>query len=165
MRTANRPSSIVVLGLALLVAGTVAPASADTTREEASSAAAKKSSLTVEVTHLRNHEGRVAVALFNSDEAFPEQSKALHGQLAKISNKRARVTFRDLKPGIYAVAILHDENGNDEMDFNFLGMPLEGYGFSNNVSGMFGPPSFEAASLKLRTGSFKTAIKTKYFSL
>ncbi len=121
--------------------------------------------LTVQVTNLRNNQGRVAIAVFNTEDSFPDQEEALRGKLAKIRNKQAKVSFPGLKPGTYAVAVLHDENENDEMDFNFVGMPLEGYGFSNDASAMFGPPSFEDASFKLKTGAAKTRIKTRYFSL
>lgn len=147
----------------LLLLGS-SPSSASATKPPPAEQKAK-SSLSVEVTELRNQKGRVAVALFDSEDAFPEQRRALRGRLAKIVDKKARVTFEGLEPGVYAVAVLHDENENDEMDFNFVGMPLEGYGFSNNVSGLFGPPSFEDASLRLRAGRFKTTIKTKYFGL
>ncbi len=126
---------------------------------------ATRTTLTVEITELRNNKGRVAVALFDSEDAFPEQERALRGKLAKIANKRAQVSFSGLKPGTYAIAVLHDENENDEMDFNFVGMPLEGYGFSNDASAMFGPPSFEAASFEVGARSGKKRIKTRYFSL
>ncbi len=123
-----------------------------------------EATLIVEVTNLRNEKGRVAVAVFDSEDAFPDQERALQGKLVKIKGSRAKVTFKSLKPGTYAVAVLHDENENDEMDFNFLGMPLEGYGFSNDASAMFGPPSFDAAAFRLRATG-KSTIKARYFSL
>jgi uncharacterized protein (DUF2141 family) len=120
--------------------------------------------LVVEINKLRNAKGRVAVALFNSSEAFPEQSRALQGKLATISGARATVTFKGVKPGTYALAVLHDENKNNKMDFNLLGMPLEGYGFSNDAWAMFGPPSFEDASFSVK-GKTTSKIKARYFSL
>ena len=120
-------------------------------------------SLTVRVSELKNDRGRVAIALFSSADDFPDQKKALAGKLARIEQGRAAVTFSDVRPGIYAVAVLHDENQNDKMDFNFLGMPLEGYGFSNDAAAMFGPPSFDAAAFKLSPRASYIPIKIRYF--
>ena len=119
--------------------------------------------LTIRIGELKNARGRVAVALFASADDFPDQKKALAGKLTRIENGKAAVTFNDVRPGVYAVAVLHDENENDEMDFNFLGMPLEGYGFSNDAAAMFGPPSFEAAAFKLSPRASYIPIKIRYF--
>jgi uncharacterized protein (DUF2141 family) len=119
--------------------------------------------LTVRVQGLSNDRGRVAVAVFASADAFPDQKRALTGQLAKIEKGRAAVRFAGLKPGIYAVAVLHDENENSKMDFNFLGMPLEGYGFSNDASAAFGPPSFQAASFALKPRDSFIPVRMRYF--
>ena len=121
--------------------------------------------LTVKVQGLRNSRGRVAVALFDGAAGFPARERAVRGQLVRIAGGRAAVTFHDLRPGIYAVAILHDENGNQEMDFNFLGMPLEGYGFSNDAAVLFGPPSFARAAFRLLPRPSMVAISARYFSL
>jgi len=83
----------------------------------------------------------------------------------RIEQKRVSVTFSDLRPGVYAVAVLHDENENSKMDFNLLGMPLEGYGFSNDASALFGPPSFKDAAFTLKARPSAVSIKTRYFSL
>ena len=119
--------------------------------------------LTVRLQGLANDRGRVAVALFDSADAFPDQKRAIRGQLAKIEKGRAAVRFEAVRPGVYAVAVLHDENENDEMDFNFLGMPLEGYGFSNDASAPFGPPSFAAAKFRLQPRNSFISVKMRYF--
>jgi uncharacterized protein (DUF2141 family) len=126
-------------------------------------AAAARVALTVRVQQLENDKGRVAVALFASEQDFPDQKRAFAGKVTKISGGRASVTFSDLSPGVYAVAVLHDENENSKMDFNFLGMPLEGYGFSNDASAPFGPPSFAAAAFKLSPRNSFVAVKMRYF--
>jgi uncharacterized protein (DUF2141 family) len=126
---------------------------------------AELSRLSVTVRKLRNNTGKVAVALFNTAAAFPEQKRALQGKVTRIEKNTATVQFEGLTPGIYAVAVLHDENENNEMDFNFVGMPLEGYGFSNDAYALFGPPSFKSAAFKLNTGNSKISIGARYFSL
>lgn len=118
--------------------------------------------LRVRVSNLSNDEGVVAVALFKNESDFPDQERALRGKLSKIKGKRASVVFRNLEAGIYAVAMLHDENENAEMDFNFLGMPLEGYGFSNDASATFGPPDFAEAAFRLRAKASVIDVKTRY---
>jgi uncharacterized protein (DUF2141 family) len=64
-----------------------------------------------------------------------------------IANRTATASFHDLPAGTYAVAILHDENDDQKMNNNFFGIPKEGYGFSNNVMGALGPPSFSRAAI------------------
>jgi uncharacterized protein (DUF2141 family) len=119
--------------------------------------------LSVQIRQLRNGKGRVAVALFASAADFPNQAHAVRGRLAQIKDGQARVVFDALPPGIYAVAVLHDENANAKMDFNFLGMPLEGYGFSNDASGILGPPSFQAAAFTLLPRASTLSIQVRYF--
>lgn len=156
------------LGLSMLAAWLMGaapaePRAADTREAKDGKAAPAAVALSVRVTALNNDRGRVAVALFASAEAFPDQKRALAGKLTRIENGKATVRFENVRPGVYAVAVLHDENENDEMDFNFLGMPLEGYGFSNDASAMFGPPSFEAASFKLAARDSFVPVKVRYF--
>jgi uncharacterized protein (DUF2141 family) len=121
--------------------------------------------LTVRVQGLKNDRGQVAVALFASASGFPQREHAFRGQLSRIERGRAQVQFRALPPGTYSVAVLHDENENKKMDFNFLGMPLEGYGFSNDASALFGPPSFERAAFRLLPRPSVVSITARYFSL
>lgn len=121
--------------------------------------------LSVRLTDLRNTRGRVAVALFDSSERFPDQKGALRGKIAKIEGSRAYVRFEGLKPGTYAVAVLHDENSNDKMDFNLVGMPLEGFGFSNDATVWFGPPSYDSAAFRLPAGGGQVRVKVRYFEL
>lgn len=156
---APRASRPAALALAVLCASAAPAAEAGAPRP----AAPERVALTVRVHGLENDRGRVAVALFASAEAFPDQKRASRGQLAKIEKGRASVRFEGVRPGVYAVAVLHDENQNDKMDFNFLGMPLEGYGFSNDASAPFGPPSFEAAAFRLQPRNSFVSVKMRYF--
>lgn len=75
----------------------------------------------------------------------------------------ASITFEAIPYGRYAIAILHDENDDMKMNKNFFGLPREGYGFSNNVMGTLGPPSFGKSSF-LHNPGLRTSIiiKTRY---
>lgn len=87
--------------------------------------------LTVMVTDLRSPNGQLLFCIFKSAEGFPGDSKfAVNSQVKRVGKVN---DFQvDLPPGKYAVAIVHDENGNGKLDTNFLGIPKEGYGASNN---------------------------------
>jgi uncharacterized protein (DUF2141 family) len=148
---------------ALVLAGTLAGDAPAEEHGAGGAAPAERFALTVRVHGLSNARGRVAVALFASAATFPDQKRALAGGLARIDKGRAAVRFDGLRPGVYAVAVLHDENENSKMDFNFLGMPLEGYGFSNDASAPFGPPSFEAAAFVLRPRASFIPVRMRYF--
>jgi len=91
--------------------------------------------LTVRVTGARNAKGKIIVYLFRDPQGFPTNaSKILRQQRITIdpSTMTAQVVFKDLPPGIFAVTVLHDENDNGKMDTNFLGIPTEGTGASND---------------------------------
>ena len=64
-------------------------------------------------------------------------------------DRLARVTFEGVPFGTYALKVFHDENDNGKLDTNFVGMPKEAFGFSNDAMGRFGPPDFDAASFEL----------------
>ena len=111
------------VGLFLTVAsGLPGPLEAQTT---------STATLTVHVTGARNAKGKIRVALFPDGKGFPnDASQALHAQTADIDPQTLStgVVFADLRSGVYAVSVFHDENMNEKLDKNFMGMPKEGYG-------------------------------------
>jgi uncharacterized protein (DUF2141 family) len=74
-----------------------------------------------------------------------------------ILNGHATCQFENIPSGTYAVSVFHDENSNGKLDTNFLGIPREGVGASNNAKGHLGPPKFSAAAFH-HSGS-RTALK------
>jgi uncharacterized protein (DUF2141 family) len=103
----------------------------------------------VEVSGIRNSTGNIACALFESPVGFPIEflRSATHVIATKIRKTEAGCDFVDIPPGTYAIAVVHDENMNGKLDSNWLGIPTEGYGFSNAATG-FGEPSFTDASFR-----------------
>jgi len=93
--------------------------------------------LKVEINNLRNNKGTV---LFDFRDG---NDKRIKGFSQEIKNNKCIIIFKNLKAGKYAFKYFHDENENKEIDTYWIGAPKEGYGFSNNARGMFGPPSFE----------------------
>lgn len=101
--------------------------------------------LSIRIEGLRSAEGQVLVAIFRGADGYPgEPGKAWGSAVAKVSGERVRVDVA-LPPGEYAVAVVHDENGNNAMDTNWLGIPKEGFGASNNATRRFGPPRYREA--------------------
>lgn len=122
---------------------------------------AQTSALTISVSHIRNDKGFILMSIYRDAPGYPDDpEKAFRIEKVKIENQRASVTLNNLPAGQYAVALLHDENGNSKMDKRF-GLPREGYGFSNNVMGLMGPPCFSRAAVNC-TGSQSIVVNMRY---
>ncbi len=123
-----------------------------------------QASLTVNITNLRNNKGHVLISLFKEGAGYPDEpEKAFRKEKLEIRDKKAIHVFTGLPAGEYAIAILHDENDDLKMNKTWLGLPKEGYGFSNNVTGTFGPPSYSKAKFSVVTSrTTLQEIRTKY---
>jgi uncharacterized protein (DUF2141 family) len=120
-------------------------------------------SIKVVVAGLHSNVGEVDCALFGSAEGFPgDYGKAIKTTKSKIENGQGVCTFSGVAPGDYAVSVFHDENGNGKLDTNFLGMPKEGVGASNDASGHFGPPRFDDARFSYKGGLQALTIHVRY---
>ena len=118
--------------------------------------------LTVNILGLRNGKGDVHIALYDNPKVFPSSDYMLREVKKRITNRRTEYRFTNLTPGYYALAAYHDENGNDSFDTNFLGLPTEGYAFSNDAQAFLGPPSFLDAQIALKLEGSTTHIKMGY---
>lgn len=107
--------------------------------------------LNVQVQQIKPKQGTVVVALYNKAADFPVPQKRLAVQVIEAQGDTAAATFHDLAAGRYAVVAYQDENRNGQLDKNFLGIPTEPYGFSNDARGSMGPPSFDAAAVNSAT--------------
>jgi uncharacterized protein (DUF2141 family) len=102
--------------------------------------------LTVEVNGIKNNQGKIFIAIYDSEETFLNKES---GIIAEIKDKKSTGIFKGLKKGTYAVSFFHDENNNQKMDTKIFGIPKEPYGFSNGASGFMGPPKFKDAKFNL----------------
>ena len=107
--------------------------------------------LKVEISNIQNTKGTIKVALYNSPNGFPRDEEAVIEEqiISNISKKSHVVYFRNLSYGNYAISLLHDENNNNDMDYNLIGIPTEGYGFSNNVKPKLSATSFKDTKVKV----------------
>ena len=108
-------------------------------------------SVNVTIEGYQHQEGQLSVALYNSDNGFPkDHAEAYQRQTVAIDDSTTQITFDGVPVGTYAVAVYHDENGNQELETNFMGIPKENVGISNNPKvGIGNPPSFKRAQFEL----------------
>ena len=83
------------------------------------------------------------------DETTFMKSEPIFAKSEKIKNGVSSIIFEDVPAGTYAIICFHDENDNGELDTNWLGVPTEKFGFSNNKMGMFGPPKYKDCLISL----------------
>lgn len=107
--------------------------------------------------------GNIGLLLFKSKDGFPgERDKSVFQAKIVVKSSSVEHLFSGLSPGRYAVAIVHDANNNGKLDTNFMGIPKEGYGVSNNAINSFGPPRFDESSFIISSGRLLTEIQVHY---
>lgn len=118
----------------------------------------------VKILGINSNKGTVACALFESPAGFPIEylGYATNIMVIKVRKAQARCDFLDIPPGTYSLAVIHDENMNGKLDTNWLGVPKEGYGFSNDATSLLGAPSFAAASFRYGGQNLELKIKLHY---
>jgi uncharacterized protein (DUF2141 family) len=104
--------------------------------------------ITVVVNEADNNDGKIGIALYDTKDEFLDV--IFKETKSEITNNTYTVTFDDITSGTYAVSIFHDENDNGKMDSDFMGIPKEDYGCSNDASGFIRPPKQEDAKFYLK---------------
>lgn len=114
-------------------------------------AASQGADLEVELRGLHSKEGHALVALHRKTPQadFPSNASVVANAATPAATDAVAVVFREIPAGEYAVAAFHDTNGDGELNANFVGMPTECYGFSNDARGFMGPPSFDDAAFSV----------------
>ena len=119
-------------------------------------AGARAGTLTVEVNNIEKA-GEMHLAIYDDADVFENDNGdkggaargIIEGVIEDVKTGTASYQF-EIPNGTYAIGIFVDANYNNKMDRNFLGIPKEQYGFSNNAKGSFGPPSFKDASFAMK---------------
>jgi uncharacterized protein (DUF2141 family) len=136
------------------------------------------SELRITVEGIRSPHGTILIGLYDSLETFTRAIELSDkdgflndpNRFAAVALKanaamKSAVVLTNLDPGQYAIILFHDENGNGKLDKNALGVPIEPYGFSNNVRGFLGPPAFEEAIMEVNVGDKAVHIALIYHDL
>lgn len=108
-----------------------------------SSAATATTTLTVVIDGLESDAGTVALALYESRDAFRASEGALRKARLEIVDGACTWVVEELLPGDYGLSVYHDVNDNGELDKGAFGIPREPYGFSNDARGRTGPPGWD----------------------
>jgi len=117
----------------------------------------------IELETLKNRNGVILITLFSNENGFPDEwEKAFRSEIVPITAELGEIRLDDIPHGTYGLAIIHDENENMELDTNFFGVPKEGYGFSNNARGRFGPPRFSDTKFTLDSDTYIHQIRLNY---
>jgi uncharacterized protein (DUF2141 family) len=136
-------------------------------------APAQAGELKVTIVGVRSDAGAVMIGLYDSAAKFKNAiSRSAHVGLLSDKDRLIGVTMRArtgdqgigfmLPPGRYALIVIHDENDNALLDTGTLGIPTEGYGFSNNAMGFFSAPDFDAAAVTVGPDDKSTFISLSY---
>jgi uncharacterized protein (DUF2141 family) len=119
------------------------------------------SGIVVEVEALRSDAGQVRVAVF-PESGWVEEGRQIATCHTAVHHGHAMCVITDVRPGTYAIAVLHDEDDDGGLDRNFLGLPSEGFGFSNDAPTGLGPPSFHDASFRFEGGETDLVVHARY---
>jgi uncharacterized protein (DUF2141 family) len=121
--------------------------------------APKTGKLTVKIAGIRNTEGNIRVAIRTDESTY------VASRIVEIDPKTltAEAEFDNLPEGTYGIAVIHDANKNEKLDFNDMGVPTEGYGHSNNPEQRPGPPSFDETKFTFAAPGSNCEIKLIYW--
>lgn len=118
----------------------------------------------VTITGIRSDKGQLAIGVFKDDDTFQKEEAFLNKQFTKNNIADGRMTVKfSLEPGIYGLTLLDDENSNGKMEYNFLHMPKEGFGFSDYYHTGITKPRFDAFRFVLEKDQTKRiTIRIRY---
>jgi uncharacterized protein (DUF2141 family) len=119
-------------------------------------------SVVVEIEGLRSNRGEVRGALFHSRSGWTEEGREVATCVAHIAAHRATCVLDDVEPGNYAFAFLHDEDDDGALDRDWIGIPSEGFGFSNDAAPSLGPPSYESARFEHADETTTLHVSARY---
>jgi uncharacterized protein (DUF2141 family) len=118
--------------------------------------------IVVTITGLKSNEGGVYVGLYATPSKFLNGAQVDFMKKVRASAAPITVTFDNLPPGTYAVGAYHDENNNNHLDTNLLGLPTEGYALSNGVRAVTSKPTFQQASFTVGNDGAAVSLQIRY---
>ena len=117
----------------------------------------------INISGIKNNKGVIKLAVFTNQQEFDKESPVTGRAFPKrnVRNGKLKINMK-LKPGNYAIALLDDENEDGQMNYNFLGLPLEGFGFSNYYTSGMRKPKYSDFNFDVKKGNNKVEIKIRY---
>ena len=120
--------------------------------------------ISIDITNIRSKKGKIAVAVFTNNEAFKKEQTFYNKSYSKCNIINGAMTIKlKLEPGTYGISILDDKNNDGEMEYNLIGMPKEGYGFSNFFHRGINRPEFDDFDFILDKNDIRVQVKMRYF--
>lgn len=125
---------------------------------------AQESTLTVTITEIKPGPGLVRMAVCDQPGHFPDKP-VLSFSIPKseIKNNTLKIEVQNLLEGSYAISLLDDTNKDGKMELGLLGIPKEGFGFSNDIRPRGKAPPFEKCTFSVKKGENNLAIRMQYF--
>lgn len=117
--------------------------------------------LEIRLERLRNQRGVLHLCLTRNPAYFPDCRKDPEAVKRSIASAAGPIRLTGMVPGNYALSVMHDENGNGKLD-TLMGIPREGFGFSQNPVVRFGPPRFDQVRLIIGTGITRQTVRMQY---
>ena len=105
--------------------------------------------LSISIKNIQSDEGNIALQVFSNAEQYKGAAQPIIALRLTAEALKGSFTIVDLPPGFYGARVMHDLNDNGELDANFVGLPKEPYGFSNNATPNFGPPKWDDIKFQL----------------
>lgn len=99
--------------------------------------------LAIKISNIEKIKGEIKVGVFNTETNFLKEGHAIKNYSVKVENNTAVLTITDLPKGEYAITMYHDQNSDNECNRNFIGIPKEPYGFSNNIKPKMSAPKYK----------------------
>ncbi len=126
-----------------------------------SPAASNEGTLYITVENVKKSRGKIMLAVYEEEENFLSEViyRGVHQEVTE--SGEVKVEVADLPYGTYAISLYHDVNSNEELDTNFMKIPKEPYGFSNNARGIFGPPKYKDAQFTFSSTEQEIRIEVK----
>jgi len=118
-----------------------------------------KNEIHITVKNITPVKGQLLIAFYNEKNNFLKVEGTIYNNTYKVVSQTQKVVFNSIKPGKYAIAVIHDVNNNGKLDQNFIKLPTELIGTSNNIKNRFGPPLFDDALFYYKGGILHLTIE------
>lgn len=105
--------------------------------------------LTLNIENIESLEGQIIIGIYNTEKGWLEKDSEIKQFRVPVNNNTERLVITDLPKGDFAISMYHDKNSDGICNLNFIGIPKEPYGFSNNFKPKFSAPKYEDCKFSL----------------